>query len=188
MNPQARNLGLRTAPRTSFALQRAILVLAVLAAVLMTVSPIYADSSVNKSTIFYDSVNTMCVWGYSALTLHASTGGADRATIAAYTLLVTYTSCAGNSPWPYKTEPAGQTALREDLNYWNGSYFWPCQSVGMIYSRSPLYYQSLDATYFAKPCGAGFYQTNSYVYAYDPTLPYGGWVGGSLTSGYLYQQ
>jgi hypothetical protein len=89
MNPQARNLGLRTAPRTSFALQRAILVLAVLAAVLMTVSPIYADSSVNKSTIFYDSVNTMCVWGYSALTLHASTGGADRATIAAYTLLVT---------------------------------------------------------------------------------------------------
>jgi len=114
MNPQARNLGLRTAPRTSFALQRAILVLAVLAAVLMTVSPIYADSSVNKSTIFYDSVNTMCVW---AIRSHLARlyCGADRATIAAYTLLVTYTSCAGNSPWPYKTEPAGQTALREDL-------------------------------------------------------------------------
>jgi len=40
----------------------------------------------------------------------------------------------------------------------------------MIYSRSPLY-SILGRHVLLQTFGAGFYQTNSYVYAYDPTLP-----------------
>jgi len=178
---------MRAVPRARRPVRRAILVLTVLAAVLMTVSPMYADSKVEKDTLFYLTQDQLCVFGYSSLTVHP-TNGADLGTLRAYTMLVAYASCRGNAPWPYKTEGVQQMAIREDLNYWYGSYFWPCQSIDLIYNSSPGYYMVVDANYVTRTCGPGYYQTSSYVYAHDKTIPYSGWIGGSLTSGYLYAQ